>query len=332
MFFSSMPDGSKRPAAKWKLLLIFLIPLLLIAGFVWYKLFREMPQQFASEEEYFKYGSIGTEEENGIPYWIWLVLPRILPKYLPERGGSYAALGVIWEDGHETPIGFSKKTLGFPRIGINCSLCHSSSYRTDACQPPLFVPGAPVQKFDPQSYQRFLFACASDAKYSADTIMEQISYSVELSFWDKLLYRYVLIPATQKRLLEQKEIFSWMDSRPRWGHHDRIDPFNPVKFNQLGINPDGDSTVGNSDMQSIGNMAKRAGFALHWDGLNTSLTEVVLSSAVADGTTRKSLPVRQLKVLGDYLKLALPTVLSIRRRDRSRSGGAGRDNLSREVC
>ena len=35
-------------------------------------------QQAASPiEEQFKYGSIGAEDQEGIPYWIWQVLPRL---------------------------------------------------------------------------------------------------------------------------------------------------------------------------------------------------------------------------------------------------------------
>ena len=39
------------------------------------------------------------------------------------------------------------------------------------------------------------------------------------------------------------------------------------------------TTIGNSDMVPIWNMKARQGMSLHWDGLSTSLREVVLSSA-----------------------------------------------------
>ncbi len=78
------------------------------------KFFREEPAPyFASDEEHFLFGSVGTEGEQGIPYWIWLVLPRIFPEYLPGPGG-YAAAGILSKDGHEMPIGLSKVTIGFP--------------------------------------------------------------------------------------------------------------------------------------------------------------------------------------------------------------------------
>jgi hypothetical protein len=89
---------------------------LLAAGVVlvaWFKLFREEPQDFDDAAEQFKYGSIGNEEDEGLPYWVWLVLPRLFPEYLPRGAsgnapGGYASLGLIWEPGQETPVGFSK--------------------------------------------------------------------------------------------------------------------------------------------------------------------------------------------------------------------------------
>src|SRR6185369_666755 len=89
---------------------------LALAWSAWYLFFREIEQKFASTEEYFKYGSIGTEQDNGLPYWIWLVLPRMFPEYLPAPGG-YAALGMLSKDGHEMPIGLSKVRIGFERVG-----------------------------------------------------------------------------------------------------------------------------------------------------------------------------------------------------------------------
>ena len=35
-------------------------------------------ESFTDPDEHFKYGSIGTEERVGLPYWIWKVLPLSL--------------------------------------------------------------------------------------------------------------------------------------------------------------------------------------------------------------------------------------------------------------
>ena len=115
---------------RQRLVIVILFVVAALGGmFVYTRFFREEPAPyFATDEEHFLYGSVGTEAEQGIPYWIWLVLPRVFPEHLPGPGG-YASLGILSRDGHEMPIGFSKVTVGFPRVGINCAVCHTASFR-----------------------------------------------------------------------------------------------------------------------------------------------------------------------------------------------------------
>lgn len=257
---------------------------LAVAAFTYVEFFRRAPAPyFASDEEHFLYGSVGTEEQEGVPYWVWLVLPRIFPEYLPGPGG-YAAVGVLAPDGHEMPIGLSKVTIGFPRVGINCAMCHTASVRTRPDEVPRIYPAAPAHQTAPQMYLRFLIACAADPRFTADTILAEIDRNYRLSAIDRALYRFVIIPQTRQALLRRRSSESWMDRRPDWGRG-RIDPFNPVKFRYLGQPLD--TTIGNSDMVPLWNLGAHAGYALHWDGLTTSLQESVLSSAIGDGTTAR---------------------------------------------
>jgi len=130
-----------------------------------------------------------------------------------------------------------------------------------------------------------------------------IDQVAKLSILDKLLYRFAFIPATKKALLKQKADFAWTNTRPDWGRG-RIDPFNPVKVAILAnVNPQVSigNTIGNADMVPIWNMRPREGMAYHWDGLNTDLTEVVRSSAIGDGATPKSIPLKDLQRLQNWL-------------------------------
>ena len=260
--------------------------LLAVVGglFAYNRFFREEPPPyFASDEEHFLYGSIGTEAEQGLPYWIWLVLPRIFPEHLPGPGG-YASIGIVGRDGHEMPIGFSKVTVGFPRVGINCAVCHSATFRARAQDVPTVYPAAASHQTGEQKYLRFLIACASDPRFTADVILAEIAKNTQLSFVDRMLYRFAIIPGTRRALLRLGGTNAWMASRPDWGRG-RIDPFNPVKFGIL--EQPIDDTIGNSDMMPLWNLRKRDGTAYHWDGLSVSLREVVLSSALGDGATQK---------------------------------------------
>jgi len=254
------------------------------AGFVHDRFFREAPAPyFASAEDHFLFGSIGTEGESGVPYWIWLVLPRVFPDLLPGPEG-YSSLGFVAKDGHEMPVGLSKVTVGFPRVGINCAACHTATYRLRPNDPPTIVAAAPSHQTSPQQYLRFLLATAADPRFSAGTLLGEIAKNTRLSLLDRLLLRFAIVPATRRGLqrLKARED-GWMHTRPDWGKG-RIDPFNPVKFGIL--RQPVDDTIGNSDMMPVWHMRAREGQAYHWDGLNTSLREVVISSALGDGASR----------------------------------------------
>jgi cytochrome c2 len=273
------------------IILILVLLIGTVAYVAWYNLFREVPTYYESAEEHFKYGSIGTENAEGVPYWIWVVLPRLFPEKLPKPGG-YTALGLTWEEGKETPVGISKKTIGFPRQGITCAVCHTATYRKRPEDKPTIIPAGSSSKFDSQSYVRFLADCAKDPRFTPDYILTEIEYNHPMSWLEKSLYRFLIIPQTKKALLEQGKSFAWMDSRPNWGPG-RIDPFNPVKFRTLGLPLD--ETIGNSDMMSLWNQKLHQGFALHWDGLETSLTETVNTGAIGDGATKKSIDIPGLQ-------------------------------------
>src|SRR5690349_4093690 len=128
--------------STWRgwLTVVTLLAALVVVVVAWIgynKLWREEPQPewilqtkagAPFGETQFKYLSLGTEE-NGVPYWIFYVLPMIFSDKLPGLGG-YSAFGLPWEPGVELPIGMTKRTIGYPRVGINCALCHTTRYRT----------------------------------------------------------------------------------------------------------------------------------------------------------------------------------------------------------
>src|SRR4051812_40042444 len=172
---------------------------------LWYKLSREVDQPAwitATARDQFLYGSTGAERTAGMPYWIWLVLPRIFPEYLPYPGG-YVAVGMTWEEGREMPAGFSKKTVGYVRVAANCALCHAQSYRSSRDATPQVVQAVPGRTVDLQPLLTFLKRCAEDPRFNADELLAEIDMATQLSFVDRLLYRFVLIPRTRQALIDQ---------------------------------------------------------------------------------------------------------------------------------
>ena len=121
------------------------VAIVLAAGLgfvVWWKFFSSAPQQFADERARFHYGSLGGELVAGIPYPIFMILPRVFPDlveqyategYGPEKPGygGYGAFGLAWEEGERLPVGLSIKRLGYERVSLNCALCHTASYRLE---------------------------------------------------------------------------------------------------------------------------------------------------------------------------------------------------------
>ena len=138
----------RRSRRRYKLLAALAVLVLLIGAGAWSLLFRTVPVRHATAEDAFKHGTIGVEAAQGIPYWIWVVLPRVFPEHLPGPGG-YTSLGFTWEDGAEFPVGMSKTTIGFPRIGANCAVCHTATWRADEESPRQVVPGGPTSTFSP---------------------------------------------------------------------------------------------------------------------------------------------------------------------------------------
>ena len=114
--------------------------------------------------------------------------------------------------------------------------------------------------------------------------MRPAGENAKLSMLVRMLYRFAIIPGTRRAIRRLGSADAWMWERPDWGRG-RIDPFNPVKYTIL--KQPIDTTIGHSDMVPLWNLKQHTGFSYHWDGLNTNLQEVVLSSALGDGATMK---------------------------------------------
>ena len=268
-----------------KIGLVLLVVLVAIGGAIgWYKFFREEPQPAwvtATPDMRFKYGSIGAENDAGIPYWIFFVLPRMFPEKLPGPGG-YAALGVAWEQGQELPIGFTKKVIGFPRVANNCASCHTASYRKSANENPVFVPTGPNHTLNLQAFFRFVVDCAKDPRFNANEIMREIALVYDLPYLDRLIYRYLLIPITKKRLLEREAQFQWVYHKdfPQWGRG-RDDAMNLTKYFLL--NWPMDDTLGPTDMPSVWNLKKyqpEKGMLMNLAGDSHDARSVIIDSAL----------------------------------------------------
>src|ERR1700739_4247004 len=114
-------------------LIVLLIPVILVL---------KWPRPVSNDTlQVFNHGSIGNETAQGLPYWIWRVLPTMFPEYLPGNQDGWGSIGVYWIGGEELPVGFSKTSLGpVSLVAPNCAFCHQGSYRLHAGDVASFVP------------------------------------------------------------------------------------------------------------------------------------------------------------------------------------------------
>ena len=278
-------NTEKKPKTRRKIILLILVILAAIGGYIaWDRGFREHPQEAwvtATPEMRFKYGSIGAEFDAGIPYWIWYVLPRMFPEKLVKPGG-YAGLGVPWEQGMDVPIGFSKKTIGFPRVANNCAGCHTTSYRSKPDEIPTFVVAGGSHTADIEGFFRFLVDCAKDPRFNADNLMREINLVTKLDLIDQGLYRFFIIPIMKQRLIEREKQFAWIYRKdfPEWGQG-RDDAMNLTKYFMIQLPMD--DTFGPTDMPSNWNLQKYKwdkGHRMNYAGDSHDAYSVIMDSAL----------------------------------------------------
>jgi mono/diheme cytochrome c family protein len=278
----------RQSGRRLLLIVAAVLAALLIAGtiFTWNKFFREEPQVFADENEHFKYGSLGAEGDRGLPYWPWAVLPRLFPQFLPRVGG-YDAFGVQWELGQLMPVGFSLKTVGFPRVTNNCALCHAARYRLSREDVPTLVVGGPAHTVNVQTMLNYLSHVAEEPTFDSELIIDEIEVTHGFSWLEQQNYRRILIPSTKRALLQQKRLLEWANhdwsSGTEWGPG-RVDSANMAKHFMTTMPLD--NTKGCVDFPSIWNLRPRRSFPAGWSGRFSSTRSAIINCALGIGAPK----------------------------------------------
>ena len=248
---------------------------------------------FDDIRDHFNYGSVGTEERVGVPYWIWRVLPDLCADKLPKRPGTgYERIGFIADGAaHGRPIGTSWRKGLVPTVGLNCATCHVGTIRDTPQSSRRIVLGMPANQMDLQAYARFLTACASDARFEPDAVLAAIDKAGgNFSYLDRIGYRYVVVPRVKREVIAREKENAWFEGRPPFGVG-RVDTFNPYKV-MLGLTVD--PAVGTADLPSLWNQRIRRTMWLHWDGNNNLVEERNKSAAIGAGATPSSLDLPSL--------------------------------------
>ncbi len=284
----------RRAIVKFGVFVAVVLVLAIIAALLVNRYAPNRPVVYGDITEHFKYGSIGSDIENGLPLRILQVLPRMFPGYMPAGGPqNYTAFGFIQEPGRPLPIGFSIRRRLIDLAGLNCAACHVGEVRASADAEPQVILGMPANTVDLQLFFGFLFACAGDNRFTADNIMAEMEKDGHLFLVDRLIYR-LAVPQLQAGILKiRSQLEAYMlPNHPRFGPG-RVDTFNPYKVNQFSeYYPPGSVTdaerIGTADFPSIWDQRMREGLNLHWDGNNNSVRERNFSAAFGAGATREN--------------------------------------------
>ena len=291
-------EQAERSMAAWTVAILFMV--VYVIGLFLYRRFNpDFPVAYTDIEEHFKYGSIGSEAANGIPYWIWKVLPEMFPEKLPAPGNGYAAFGFVFEPGQDVPIGLAHRKVLIERLGMNCAICHTGTVRDAPDSPRRIYLGMPANTYDLQAYLRFLIACVSDGRFTADNVLRAIRSHTSLDPLERVVYTQAVYQ-TREVLLQRARQTAFMATRPDWGPG-RVDTFNPYKTVQFNFPMENDPSVGATDLPSIWDQSPRRGLQLHWDGNNDSMEERNKSAALGAGVTPVTIDLKSMKRIEDWL-------------------------------
>ncbi|MEH2156499.1 cytochrome c [Nostoc sp.] len=286
----------------FKRIIVVIVGVVAVAVFFLWPVLSNSPVDYADIENHFKYGSIGSEPINGIPYWIWKVLPELFPDKLPGKG--YTSLGFIKEPDKDLPIGFSQRRVFIDRIGLNCAVCHTGTLRHTPNSEHQVITTMPANVLNLQGYIKFLSAVGTDERFTANRMLPEIEkISGGLNPIEKLLYRFIAIPQTRDALINQAYRLNFVEKQPDWGPG-RVDTFNPYKAIQFHFPMEKlrqEELIGTSDFPSVWNQKPREGLQLHWDGNNTSVDERNKSAALGTGVTPTTIDLPRIERIADWL-------------------------------
>lgn len=279
---------------------------------VWY-FTSDRTREYSDIQEHFKYGSIGSEPGGTIatpvggvlpPYLVFKTLPKVCPDKLP---GGYASLGLVFEPGHDLPIGVSRRwRLGLEQVGLNCAVCHTGTVRATPNSQPMIVLGMPAHQFDLERFFQFVLSCSLDDRVTAGNVIAKAEEMGDhVSLMQRLLLHTVVIQRLKLQTLELQNRmgYAFNGPLPAWGRG-RVDTFNPYKALQFNWNLAAlphDELIGAADFPSLWNQKPREGMHLHWDGNNTSVDERNLSASLGAGVTPVTVDHASLQRIHDWI-------------------------------
>lgn len=300
------PTEAYEKRRSWIFRIIWLIIIALLVYFFVIK--SDYVIAYDDPEEHFKYGSIGSEGNQGLPTPILQAIPVMYKDKLGSKG--FEAFGMITEEGHDLPIGFSKRIVGgIERAWLNCSVCHYGTYTMPGSDEVHYIAGGASNDLKLYDLMRFFIELGRDPGFTADAVIAAVNSDEvpgHLNFLERQLYRLAVMPIVKKELLTLSDQLAFVERQEDYGPG-RVDTFNSYKVLQFNfpMGPHDISDValnGSSDYPSIWMQGPRAGMNLHWDGNNASVTERNFSAALGAGVSPTTVDVDALYRIRDWIE------------------------------
>ncbi|MDX2265719.1 MAG: hypothetical protein NW215_12220 [Hyphomicrobiales bacterium] len=225
----------ERNAGLWRVVFLLIVAALAagvvalgVAVYGAYVALSTYGRTFADDRTHFKYGSIGAELANGLPYALLVAMPRAFPEHF---GGSAGApktdlthFGFLYEKGpnaadyarlatgdkqpknHRLPIGFAKGVRQSVEVAwFNCAVCHAGKVTHTNGQEEIIL-GMPANTVDLERFFLALFDAAVDKRFNwKDLRAAMEAEGFEFGFIERLLWEWVVIPNTRSGLLERRD-------------------------------------------------------------------------------------------------------------------------------
>ncbi|HTZ01210.1 MAG TPA: cytochrome c [Xanthobacteraceae bacterium] len=294
------PTPAERVLARHRWIRCLVVLALVLVAIYYLVFVNQYVVAYRDDVDHFKYGSIGSEANVGLPILVFKALTVMYQDRVGPTG--YRRFGLLYENANsDLPIGISRRIVtGVERVWFNCAVCHVGTYRLKLTDKPTLIYGAPANNLRLYALVKFFLDVSADPKFNADNLIAAIDSPAvggRLNFADRLVYRYIVFPLVQRGLVELSSQFAFMARQGDPGYQPyydwgpgRVDTFNPYKSIQFNFPMDAEH-IGNkelnasSDFPSIWEQHPRDGMHLHWDGNNTSVDERNLSAALGAGVT-----------------------------------------------
>ncbi len=272
----------------------------------------------------FRYAPTGTEFKAGIPYWIFRAIPKIFPDEFANQGWEHFGFlkdnqdyytsrqdlpsGMVLSD-TIVEIPFAPVGVKLKRVSLNCCACHRGGVEDDQGNLTLYD-GMPNHTADLQAFKRFMMNAVADDRFNAPNVIEKINESLQddkkppLTAKEELIYTAIvaIMRAPPNPPLPAGD---WMSQRAPLNGPGRIDPFNSVKFEKIGVQDD--HSDGTERFPSIWNQDLR--YWHHYDGNTASLEARNFGSALGVGATSYSIHRETVREVGAWIEsdLKAPT-------------------------